>query len=151
MLVKVTDSLPEKYSIQKLRADNPNVSFPTDPTEATLAEWGVFTLHAGVQPVVDHTKNITEGQPQLIDGKWTQTWVTSDATAQEITERLERQSASVRDSRQVLLSASDWTQLPDAPLTDAKRQAWSTYRQALRDITAQVGFPWNITWPANNP
>lgn len=147
MLVKVTDSLPEKYSIQKLRADNPNVSFPTDPTEATLAEWGVFTLHAGVQPVVDHTKNITEGQPQLIDGKWTQTWVTSDATAQEITERLERQSASVRDSRQVLLSASDWTQLPDAPLTDAKRQAWSTYRQALRDITAQAGFPWNVTWP----
>lgn len=147
MLVKVTDSLPEKYSIQKLRADNPNVSFPTDPTEATLAEWGVFTLHAGVQPVVDHTKNITEGQPQLIDGKWTQTWVTSDATEQEITERLGRQSASVRDSRQVLLSASDWTQLPDAPLTDAKRQAWSTYRQALRDITAQAGFPWNVTWP----
>lgn len=150
MLVKVTDSLPEKYSIQKLRADNPNVSFPTDPTEATLAEWGVFTLHAGVQPVVDHTKNITEGQPQLIDGKWTQTWVTSDATEQEIAERFARQSASVRDSRQVLLSASDWTQLPDAPLTDAKRQAWSTYRQALRDITAQAGFPWNITWPADN-
>lgn len=151
MLVKVTDSLPEKYSIQKLRADNPNVSFPTDPTEATLAEWGVFTLHAGVQPVVDHTKNITEGQPQLIDGKWTQTWVTSDATAEEITARFIDKSASVRETRQVLLSASDWTQLPDAPLTDAKRQAWSTYRQALRDITAQVGFPWNITWPANNP
>lgn len=147
MLVKVTDSLPEKYSVQRLRADNPNVSFPVEPTEATLAEWGVFTLHAGVQPVVDHTKNITEGQPQFIDGKWTQTWVTSDAEEQEITERFGRQSASVRDSRQILLSASDWTQLPDAPLTDAKRQAWSTYRQALRDITAQAGFPWNVTWP----
>jgi hypothetical protein len=41
----------------------------------------------------------------------------------------------VRAARNHLLSESDWTQLPDAPLTETKRAEWATYRQALRDIT----------------
>lgn len=40
----------------------------------------------------------------------------------------------VRSIRNTLLAQSDWTQLPDSPLTDAKRAEWATYRQALRDI-----------------
>lgn len=50
----------------------------------------------------------------------------------------------VRTSRNQLLSASDWTQLPDVPL--ATKEAWATYRQALRDITLQVD-PFSIVWP----
>ena len=41
----------------------------------------------------------------------------------------------VRSIRNTLLSQSDWTQLPDSPLTEVKRAEWATYRQALRDIT----------------
>ena len=44
-----------------------------------------------------------------------------------------------------LLQASDWTQLPDVEI-DTKSQ-WATYRQALRDITTQPGYPFNIVWP----
>ena len=47
--------------------------------------------------------------------------------------------------RNGLLSASDWTQLPDVPLET--RSAWCTYRQALRDITEQPGFPLDVQWP----
>ena len=50
----------------------------------------------------------------------------------------------VRSTRNSLLTRSDWTQLPDAPVDSA---AWATYRQALRDITEQTGFPENVTWP----
>jgi hypothetical protein len=50
-----------------------------------------------------------------------------------------------RASRAELLQASDWTQLPDVP--QALKDSWATYRQALRDITAQSGFPRNIIWP----
>jgi hypothetical protein len=46
--------------------------------------------------------------------------------------------------RNAALAASDWTMHTDAP-TD--KVAWATYRQALRDITSQVGFPYNIVWP----
>jgi hypothetical protein len=47
--------------------------------------------------------------------------------------------------RQDLLQASDWTQLPDVSI-DTK-SAWAAYRQELRDITDQPGFPDNIVWP----
>ena len=52
---------------------------------------------------------------------------------------------SVRAKRQSLLTASDWTQLPDVPLET--KAAWATYRQALRDITDQAGFPFDVVWP----
>jgi hypothetical protein len=50
--------------------------------------------------------------------------------------------------RTQLLVNSDWTQLADVPLSAERRAQWATYRQALRDITDQSGFPDNINWPA---
>jgi hypothetical protein len=50
----------------------------------------------------------------------------------------------VRAERNQLLAASDWTQVADAPVDQA---AWATYRQALRDLTEQVGFPETVNWP----
>lgn len=55
------------------------------------------------------------------------------------------QAKIMRTERNKLLAESDWTQLPDAPVDVV---AWTTYRQALRDISNQEGFPWNIVWPA---
>jgi len=53
-------------------------------------------------------------------------------------------ATQARSKRNTLLAASDWTQVADAPVDQA---AWATYRQALRDITSQEGFPEAITWP----
>jgi hypothetical protein len=50
----------------------------------------------------------------------------------------------VRLVRYKKLESSDWTQLPDVPIST--KEAWATYRQALRDITNQAD-PFNITWP----
>ena len=55
------------------------------------------------------------------------------------------QAASVRSERNRRLAACDWTQLPDAPVD---RQEWATYRQELRDVSSQTGFPWNVVWPS---
>ena len=57
---------------------------------------------------------------------------------------LEALAAEARFHRNGLLAASDWTQMPDAPVNQT---AWAVYRQALRDVTAQGGFPTNISWP----
>lgn len=54
------------------------------------------------------------------------------------------QAKSVRDSRNKKLAECDWTQLADAPVDQA---AWATYRQALRDVPTQAGFPWEVQWP----
>lgn len=58
----------------------------------------------------------------------------------------ESEWAIVRNQRNTLLVQSDWTQFPDVPLSEERRQQWQAYRQALRDITDQPD-PFNIVWP----
>lgn len=53
----------------------------------------------------------------------------------------------VRNRRAFKLKKSDKYALPDYPITAEKRQEWLAYRQALRDITNQPGFPDNVVWP----
>ena len=57
------------------------------------------------------------------------------------------QAKSVRTSRDDKLKECDWTQLDDTPLSNTVKATWAIYRQALRDVTTQAGFPWTITWP----
>ena len=57
------------------------------------------------------------------------------------------QAKSVRTSRDDKLKECDWTQLDDTPLSNTVKATWAIYRQALRDVTMQAGFPWTITWP----
>ena len=86
-----------------------------------------------------------------------QTVVITDAKTGTVTERPmtdeelavttptpEALATKARTQRNNLLSQSDWTQVADAPVDQT---AWATYRQALRDITDQEGFPETIVWP----
>ena len=54
-----------------------------------------------------------------------------------------RAAAKVREKRDELLAATDWRANSDVTLADN----WKTYRQALRDITSQAGFPNSVTYP----
>lgn len=56
----------------------------------------------------------------------------------------DRAAADIRTERDAKLTESDWTQVADAPVDQT---AWATYRQALRDIPSQAGFPNEVTWP----
>lgn len=56
-------------------------------------------------------------------------------------------AADVRATRDALLAASDYTQATDYPSTYAMRTAWAEYRQQLRDVTKQAGFPADVVWP----
>jgi len=57
----------------------------------------------------------------------------------------DRKAAEVRAERNTKLAATDWTQVVDVP--QAIKDSYVTYRQALRDISAQSGFPLTIVWP----
>ena len=99
---------------------------------------------------------------EQVDGKWytkhvlgpiftdraaTETEPAMTAVEQETAYKAAKdaeQAKSIRNSRTQMLKDSDWTQIADST---ADKTAWATYRQALRDITAQAGFPWTITWP----
>jgi len=41
----------------------------------------------------------------------------------------------LRETRNQMLTDSDWTVMPDSPLSDSKKNEWKTYRQSLRDLT----------------
>jgi hypothetical protein len=56
-------------------------------------------------------------------------------------------STTVGERRTKLLYGSDWTQIPNGPLTSEKQQEWAIYRQELRDVTSQPGYPYNVVWP----
>jgi hypothetical protein len=143
MHIKLTNGQPHPYSIEQLRRDNPQVSFPSTIPDATLAAYNVFPLTPTTQPATDHTQRVTEGTPTLIGGVWTQTWVVTDLSEVDLAEVVANQWTRIRKDRNRLLADCDWTQLSDAPV-DAS--VWQPYRQALRDITAQSD-PFNITWP----
>jgi len=54
-----------------------------------------------------------------------------------------------REARNKLLAESDWTQMPDSPLTDAQKTSWVTYRQSLRDLSDHENWPFllDTDWP----
>lgn len=54
---------------------------------------------------------------------------------------------SLRFERDDLLANSDWTQLPDSPLSDSKKVEWASYRQQLRDLPSNTSDPANPSWP----
>ena len=92
---------------------------------------------------------------EQIDGKWYTKYVLGPIFTDGETTAAEQEAAykaikdaeqasAVRQSRSDKLADCDWTQVADAPVDKA---VWATYRQALRDIPAQSGFPWTIVWP----
>jgi hypothetical protein len=133
------------YSVGDLQRDNPGTSFPAVLSKQTLTEWDVFPVIDKLAPNYNQaTENCNQVNPTLISGQWVMTWVVTAATPEEIAERTKQKAAEVRQQRNSLLSACDWTQLPDALVPAAP---WTTYRQELRNVPAQVGFPWDVVWP----
>lgn len=59
----------------------------------------------------------------------------------------EELAAQARSQRDALIAATDYLMATDYPLTDEKRQELTVYRQALRDVPEQPGFPTEIAWP----
>jgi len=150
MYVKSTngnvDTYP--YNVGQLRRDNPNTSFPKKVPDEVLAEWGVYPVTVADQPTyVERTQVCTRNaQPVLTNGVWTVGWTVTDKTQEEVQQYDDNVAQSNRATRDGLLTASDWTQVADAPV-DAT--AWATYRQALRDITTHANWPHlsELDWP----
>ena len=75
------------YSFALLRRDNPQVSYPSDPSDDRLAEFGVHAVAPAAKPATSLTQNIVEATPVLVGGVWTQAWTVVAASAEEIAAR----------------------------------------------------------------
>lgn len=148
MFVKITNGAVAQYpyAVGDLRRDNPNVSFPKTIPNSVFAKYGVYPVGYEGAPEYDSLTHYLQHSnvPALVGGNWVLTKTVVALTTEQIAEKTEAKAREVRTERDVLLVKTDWTQVADAPVATV---AWATYRQALRDVTSQVDFPHNITWP----
>lgn len=84
---------------------------------------------------------------QVLSDKVVETRVYRYKTEEEIAKETEDKKQHVRQDRNGRLTQCDWTQLDDTPLDNVAKGQWASYRQALRDVPDQPGFPFNVTWP----
>jgi hypothetical protein len=143
MQVRIRQTGAVMYEAE-FRALFPNTGFPVQLTEAIINEFGGDVVFEGPQAQPTRYQVAFRDGVEQIGGKWYTKYSVADME-QEAKDALDAsQAASQRAFRNTLLSDCDWTQLPDAPVNT---QAWASYRQALRDVTSQTGFPWDIQWP----
>ena len=136
MFIRITNGQPEKYSIGQLRRDNPQTSFPKSIPNSLLARYGMYPVKQTDAPSIDSKTHSYEQRVELVDNEWTQIW-------QVVELPFEQAAANIRAYRNKLLATTDWMALSDNTLTPE----WSDYRQALRNITEQEGFPYSVEWP----
>ena len=147
MLIKIENGKPTGYPIasENFRQLFPGTSFPAYLTPESVDPFGYGLYDFTEKPEVSRYQRATEGESlQDESGIWRQQWILEEMNEEEKQQADAAQESLIRGERIGKLFMSDWTQLPDSP---ADHEVWATYRQELRDVTAQEGFPWDVTWP----
>ena len=151
--IKSTGEIKSQGDLRKMF---PNVSLPRVWDEGVLNYLGVDPVFESPTPTTTRYQTAFKDGVEFKNNKWMWKWTigpvftdNEEATAaeQEAAYRQsidDKQATAIRSERDSLLSQTDWTQVLDAPVD---RTAWAAYRQALRDVPAQAGFPWEVTWP----
>jgi len=162
LFVEVATGKP-KTKIQ-LQQENKHMSLPSSWTDATLEALGVARVTKTAAPDVGEWQVAVKDGVEEVDGVWQEKWVTqemfteyteTDEDGVETTVTVQDQidakvaadnaalASTERATRDELLKATDHYGLSDVTMTEAM----ATYRQALRDVPQQAGFPSTITWP----
>ena len=139
-------------SASQFKALHPNTSFPKPMTAEVYESFGYDVVLQGPQATVTGPYGVsTRSGVEEKDGKWYSKFIAGPVFANADEEAAykadvdARQARTVRADRDRKLAECDWTQANDSPLKAAS--AWTTYRQALRDVPAQSGFPHTVNWP----
>lgn len=137
MYAKINGDTITPYSLYQLKQDNPNISFPADPSVELLADHGVVFYKTAETPQHDElTQYCSPSDITLVGTEYIRNWLVTDKDLNEA-------SISVRKERDNLLLATDWRFRSDMTTS----QAWIDYCKELRDVTNQTGFPYSVIWP----
>lgn len=168
LYVKTTNDQPVEfpYTIGQFRRDHPNTAFPKHIPDTMLRRYSVFrvlevmpincnpltqTLERDDMPHREVIRLKTEDdatdaftgevdQAQVGQPVYGYNWVVDYTVVDKPQSEAER---AVRKKRDDLLQDTDWMALSDVEMS----AEMTAYRQALRDITEQSGFPYNVAWP----
>jgi hypothetical protein len=115
------------------------------PEELNLVNIVPVPMFAGQIPVDGNEYKVDIVQQP--DGSWAHELVQIEISQEQYQNNVAVQTQAVKADRNRLLVSCDWTQLADVNLSQTAKQAWNVYRQLLRDIPTQTGFPFTIEWP----
>ena len=161
--IRTTGAVMYESEFRAYTKANGGPSWETTTTEV-LEALGADVVFEGPQATGGTVYQYSQRQGvEQVDGKWHTKYVlgpifidqvvdgvTTTAAEQEVAYKAAKdidQAKSVRSTRDTKLAESDWRVIKAAETATTLDAAWATYRQALRDVTAQSGFPWTITWP----
>lgn len=137
------------YPVGQLFRDNPTTSFPRNVQNTDLSFYGVYEVEVEDAPAVDEKNynTVRSEIPVEVSGKWVLQWYVVEKTEEEKQTYYDGFAQKVRSKRDALLQESDWVVSKAYEIGEAVPTNWATYRQALRDVTLQGGFPYSVIWP----
>lgn len=138
-------STGEIKSQGEVRSMYPNTSFPSQWTPALVEELGLDPIQETPAPTTTRYQTAFKDGVEQVGGNWVWKWSISEMDDDAKAAKDAEQAKAVRATRDGKLAECDWTQLSDSQVDKA---VWATYRQSLRDVPAQAGFPYDITWPS---
>jgi hypothetical protein len=130
-----------------LRSEYKNTSFPEEILDSHLPS-GVVRVHPTQAPSITPYQYLEAADPVFDGTKWVAQYSVKEYSDERKGDIRDQYADNIRNMRDVKLTECDWTQAKDIP--NSISSAWATYRQALRDVPSQEGFPFNVTWP-NTP
>ena len=149
MYVKIVDGAVDTYpyTVQNLREENPNTSFNRNVSDEEFASYGVLPVtYADPPSYTQRTQYLSQDEtPSLVDGAWTITFTVMTQTSEQIAEYDTDIASNNRGERDFKLGQTDFYALSDVTMSSEM----TTYRQALRDITAHENWPnlEDADWP----
>jgi hypothetical protein len=150
MLIKLENGSPVGHPVLEanFRMLHPDTSFPAVLTPELVAPFGFGMFEYSQIPEPAHHYDKAVEAPAIRDaqGVWRQVWELVPMSEAERLKADHDQAAIMRHARDMALTRSDFSQMADAP-SWVDQAAWAQYRQALRDVPQQGGFPWQVSWP----
>lgn len=147
LVIKIVDGAPEGFPLtySNFRLINPQTSFPELPENSFLTDYGFYRFQYVSAPIATAFTTITEGSfvLDLEHDAWVNSWVETPFSDEQMEQERVRILYNIRAARNNKLLMSDFSQLPDVPMTDEQKTAWVVYRQQLRDYMDLVVDPFN--------
>jgi hypothetical protein len=150
MFIQLEDGTPSGHPIleDNFRVLFPNTSFPRYFTAGVVEPLGYGVYDFSNQPEPSRYEKVIEITPVRSDaGIWRQTWAVVAMDDAEKVAADELKAEQVRNERNWILLASDWVVVKSYETGEVVPAAWVSYRQSIRDITTQEGFPYSVIWP----
>lgn len=135
-LIKLVDGVPRPFTEAAFRAENKHTVYGKIIPDIHLNAQGVYRVRTLPMPSEIGKKAVVDPVPKNVNGEWVLGWTLKHLDPQE-----------ARSLRTDMLAASDWVVAKAYEEGRPVPEAWASYRQALRDITEQAGFPYEVIWP----